>query len=96
VPAILRELGPHGFLVITWDEGVSDRGCCGVARGGHVATVLAGPGVRLGAREGRPVDHYGVLATIEGALGLPPLAAAAEPAAGRLTPLLAQPSLVLP
>jgi hypothetical protein len=88
VPALLRELGPHGFLVITWDEGVSDRSCCGAAHGGHVATVLAGPGVRAGARERRPVDHYGVLATIEGALGLPPLAGAADPRAGRLTPLL--------
>jgi acid phosphatase len=91
VPALLRELGPHGFLVITWDEGVSDRGCCGVAHGGRVATVLAGAGVRAGARERRPVDHYGVLATIEGALGLPPLAGAADARAGRLTPLLNAP-----
>lgn len=92
VPALLRELGPQGFLVITWDEGVSDRGCCGVAHGGRVATVLAGAGVRAGARETRPVDTYGVLATIERALGLPPLAGAADPRAGRLTPLLNDPA----
>jgi phosphatidylinositol-3-phosphatase len=85
VPALLRVLGPHGFLVLTWDEGVSDRGCCGVTHGGHIATILAGPGVVPGAREHRPVDHYGVLATIEQALGLPPLAGAAGPGAGRLT-----------
>lgn len=89
VPALLRELGPHGFLVITWDEGSSERGCCGVARGGHVATLLAGPDVRPGARESRPVDHYGVLATIEQALGLPTLAGAGDPRAGRLTSLFA-------
>jgi hypothetical protein len=85
VPALLRVLGPHGFLVLTWDEGVSNRGCCGAAHGGHVATILAGPGVVAGAREHRAVDHYGVLATIEQALGLPPLAGAADPRAGRLT-----------
>jgi hypothetical protein len=90
-PALLRELGPHGFLVITWDEGGSDRGCCGVARGGHVATILAGPDVVPGARERHPVDHYGVLAAIEQALGLPPLAGAADPRAGRLMSLFGSP-----
>jgi hypothetical protein len=89
VPAVLRELGPHGFLIITWDEGVSNRGCCGVAHGGQVATIVAGPEIRPGAREQRPVDHYGVLASIEQALGLPLLAGAADPRAGRLTPLFA-------
>jgi hypothetical protein len=90
LPALLRELGPHGFIVVTWDEGGSDRGCCGVARGGHVATIVAGPDVRRGVRMQRPVDHYGVLATIEQALGLPPLAGAADARAGRLTPLFAR------
>ncbi|HEV7585564.1 MAG TPA: alkaline phosphatase family protein [Solirubrobacteraceae bacterium] len=88
VPALLHELGPHGFVVVTWDEGGSESGCCGVAHGGHVATILAGPDVRRGARYAQPVDHYGVLGTIEQALGLPPLAGAANPASGRLTPLL--------
>jgi len=91
-PALLRELGPHGFLVLTWDEGSSDRGCCGgVARGGQVATILAGPDVRRGGRYGRPVDHYGVLGTIEQALGVPALAGAADPSSGRLTELFARP-----
>ena len=75
LPALVRELGPHGFLVLTWDEGSSDAGCCGgAARGGHIATVVIGPDVRRGARESAPVDHFGVLGTIEQALGLPPLA----------------------
>ena len=26
VPSLLRELGPHGLLLITWDEGTSDSG----------------------------------------------------------------------
>ena len=88
VPSLLRELGPHGFIVVTWDEGSSDAGCCGrAAQGGHIATILAGPDVRHGAREHTPVDHYGVLGTIEQALGLPPLAGAADPRSGRLTAL---------
>ncbi len=96
VPALVRELGPHGFLVITWDEGSSDRGCCGVARGGQIATIVAGPEVRAGGRERRPLDHYGVLATIEEALGLPRLAGAGEPSAGRLTALFRRPPRLAP
>jgi hypothetical protein len=94
-PALLRELGPQGFLVLTWDEGSSERRCCGgVARGGRIATILAGPGVRRGGRDDRPVDHYGVLGTIEEALGVPPLAGAAEPSSGRLSELFERPPRV--
>jgi hypothetical protein len=91
VPALLRELGPSGFLLITWDEGGSDAGCCRVAHGGHIATILAGAHVIPGGRDAQPLDHYGVLATIEEAFGLPLLAGAADPRAGRLTSLFAQP-----
>jgi hypothetical protein len=91
VPALLRELGPRGFLVITWDEGSSNRGCCGVAHGGQIATILAGADVLRGGREEQPLDHYGVLATIEEAFGLPLLAGAADPRAGRLSALFAHP-----
>ena len=89
VPALLRGLGPHGFLVLTWDEGTSDRVCCAVAAGGRVLTLVAGPDVRRGARQGTPVDHYGVLGTLEEALGLPPLAGARDPRSGRLNSLFA-------
>jgi hypothetical protein len=88
VPALLHELGPNGFLVLTWDEGLTDQGCCGGhAGGGHIVTIVAGPSVRPGARESHPVDHFGVLATIEQALGLAPLARASEASSGRLTSL---------
>lgn len=91
-PALLHELGPHGFLVLTWDEGDSDSGCCaGIAQGGHVVSVLAGPEVRPGSREARPIDHYGTLATIEEALGLPLLGGAADPRSGRLNALFRRP-----
>jgi phosphatidylinositol-3-phosphatase len=92
VPLLLRELGPHGVLVLTWDEGSSNAGCCGgVAGGGHVATVVAGPHVVPGSQDSAPVDHYGVLATIERSLGLPLLAGAADSRNGQLDPLFARP-----
>ena len=91
MPLLLHELGPHGFLV-TWDEGNANLGCCGgMAAGGHQATVVAGPDVIPGSNDRSPVDHYGVLATIERALGLPLLAAAADPRNGSLTPLFKTP-----
>jgi hypothetical protein len=84
VPALLHELGPHGFLVLTWDEGQSDARCCDGARGGRIATVVAGPDVRPGSVMQSPIDDYGVLATIEQALGLKPLGGAAAASSGRL------------
>jgi hypothetical protein len=92
VPAILRELGPHGFVVITWDEGSTNAGCCGgVAAGGRVATIVAGPDVRPGARDARPLDSYGILRTVEDALGLPALGASAEARNGTLAALFRKP-----
>jgi phosphatidylinositol-3-phosphatase len=95
VPLLLREIGPHGFLVLTWDEGTTDDGCCaGAAAGGHIATIVAGPDVRPHAVDAQAVDHYGVLQTIEQALDLPPLARAANAANGTLAPLFQRPPRV--
>ena len=88
VPPLLESIGPHGFLVVTYDEGSSGRGCCGGSHGGRIATVVAGPDVRPGARMARPIDHYGVLASIEDAFGLDRLGAARDPRHGSLAPLL--------
>jgi phosphatidylinositol-3-phosphatase len=75
VPPILSALGPRGYLVLTWDEGTSDRGCCGgLANGGQIATVIAGAGVRPGASLPGPYTHYSTLRLIEDSLGLPRLA----------------------
>jgi hypothetical protein len=89
VPPLLRSLGPHGVLFITWDEGTSDSGCCRLASGGHVATIVAGPGAGRGARLNTPTDHYSVLGTVEDLLGLPRLRAAACACTHSLRPLLA-------
>ena len=95
VPALLAEIGPAGFVIVTWDEGVTDVGCCGGdAGGGRIVTIVAGPGVRGGARESVAVDHYGVLATIERALGLAPLGGAARRRSGSLDGLFRAPPRV--
>ena len=91
IPRLLRESGPHGFVVLTWDEGSSDQGCCTDAHGGRIATIVAGPDVRRHARSSRPVDHYGVLRTLEDALGLPPLGAAALRRSGTLNGMFVGP-----
>jgi len=89
VPGLLTALGPHGFLIVTYDEGDTDAGCCGGSRGGRITTVVAGPDVRPGGRMTRPIDHYGVLASIEAAFRLPRLGAARDPRHGSLAPLFA-------
>jgi hypothetical protein len=73
VPRLKSSLGPHGFLVVTFDEGVSERGCCGGAHGGRVATVFTGPDVRKHAPLTREYDHYSLLRTLQNAFSLPPL-----------------------
>ncbi len=89
VPPLLAELGPRGVLFLTWDEGSSDDGCCRLAAGGHVVTILAGPGARRGAVLTTPTDHYSTLQTVEDLLGLPRLRGAACPCTPSLAPLLA-------
>jgi hypothetical protein len=72
VPPLLRQLGPNGLLVITFDEGTTDAGCCGNASGGRIATVLLGPGVGAGTRLRRTYSAYSLLAHGRGPLRCPP------------------------
>lgn len=89
VPGMLRALGPRGLLFLTFDEGSSDEGCCRLASGGHIVTIVAGGGARAHARLARPTDHYSVLQTIEDLLGLRRLRGAACACTPSLQPLLA-------
>jgi hypothetical protein len=84
VPKLLRGLGRHGFLVLTYDEGESGGGCCTDAHGGRIVTIVAGPDVRRGGRLRTRVDHYGTLRTIEDAFRLPHLGRAACSCSGSL------------
>lgn len=77
VPRILRAMGTHGTLILTWDEGKSGATCCGdEAVGGHIPLIAAGPDVRRGARVTKATDHYAVLRRAEDVLGLPRLGGA--------------------
>jgi hypothetical protein len=68
VPRLMRQLGPDGLLVLTFDEGTSD-----FAGGGWIATILAGPDVPHGIEIRRVATHYSLLASLEDRFGLPRL-----------------------
>jgi len=71
----------HGnvLLVVTFDEGTTDRALPGRRGGGHVATIVAGPGVPAGRRDPTPYDHYALLRSLELRFGLRPLRHASDP-----------------
>jgi len=64
----------NSLLVITWDEGAGSDIAGG---GGHIATIIASPGMKAGSKFTAPATHYSLLRTIELAWGLPPLGGAA-------------------
>jgi hypothetical protein len=70
VPAILSHLGPTGIVVITFDEGTTNAGCCFVAHGGHIVTLIAGPGAKLNNKINTAVDAYSLLRLVEDNWGL--------------------------
>jgi hypothetical protein len=73
LPRVIHQLGPHGLVVVTFDEGLSGAGCCGAPGGGRIATILIGPDVPSGREIRLPADHYSLLASIEDRFGLPRL-----------------------
>jgi phosphatidylinositol-3-phosphatase len=79
VPKILADLGSNGILIITFDEGSSDASCCSLgSAGGHVATIIAGPGAGNGVKINANADHYSLLRLIEDAWNLPRMRHAAD------------------
>jgi phosphatidylinositol-3-phosphatase len=93
MPLVERALGPHGYLVLTWDEASDENNasCCGDSIGGHIATILAGPNVKPGFRYDVDSDHYSLLKTIEESLRLPRLRRAAAPGVRSLDPMFTRP-----
>jgi len=79
VPRIRPSLGADGVLVVTFDEGTTDAGCCDRASGGHVAAVIWGPGARSGVVLASAADHYSLLRMVEDAWGLTRLRSASCP-----------------
>lgn len=84
VPRIVRALGPDGVLFVTWDEA---QGLTGPG-GGRVALIATGSGARHHLRSQAVADHYSLLATLEGGLGLPRLGQAATASVAPLTAML--------
>jgi hypothetical protein len=84
VPRIVRALGPDGVLFVTWDEAQGVTG----PDGGRVALIATGPGARHHVRTDGPADHYSLLATLEGGLGLSRLGHAATASVLPLVSLL--------
>ena len=77
-----------GLIILTWDEGQGDHGCCGFdPGGGRVATVLISALVKNGFEDDTPYSHYSFLKTIEAAWGLEYLGHAAD----ELTSLIIKP-----
>jgi acid phosphatase len=71
LPAYVTWAKKHNsLLVVTFDE---DNG----SSANHIATLLVGPMVTPGT-SAQPVDHYGLLRTVEDMYGLPPLGKAAD------------------
>ena len=68
------------LIVITWDEGQSNRSCCGLpaSAGGRIATVLVSPQAKNGFQDPTPYSHYSLLKTIEAAWGFPYLGHSAD------------------
>jgi hypothetical protein len=86
VPKLLHALGPHGLLLITWDEGqpTDKRG-----GGGRVPLIAVGPAAARRVHVSKRADHYALLRTIEHRLKLKPLGHART--APRLDALLSRP-----
>lgn len=77
-----------GVVIITWDEGSDNSGCCGGVDGGHIATLVIAANQQAHLTSSQPVDHAGTLRTIEELYGLPFLGDAACTCSGDLTPLI--------
>lgn len=75
LPSILDSaaFAAGSLLVVTWDEGGSNDG-----GGGHIATLVATPGMRPGARLGGDTSHYSILRTVEDAWGMTRLGGAVD------------------
>jgi phosphatidylinositol-3-phosphatase len=82
----------NGIIIITWDEGASMQGCCGLtAPGGHIATIVVTTNNKGLGKFTSSGDHYGTLAAIENAYGVPLLPNSGNSVNGDLSGAFGQP-----
>ncbi len=88
VPALEADGEPY-LIVVTWDEGQSDKGCCGLPEpaGGRIATILISPQARENFKDDTPYTLYSLLRMVSEAWGLPLLGHAGD----KNTPLIQRP-----
>ncbi|MGE5248631.1 MAG: alkaline phosphatase family protein [Bacteroidota bacterium] len=86
VPALGADGKPY-LIIVTWDEGQNDLGCCGLPEpaGGRIATILISPRARPGLQDDTPYTHYSTLRTISEAWDLPLLGHAGDPSTAAIT-----------
>src|SRR5207248_2057516 len=82
VPRLLNSSAWHAgsVLIVTWDEGTTSAGCCGLAAGGHIPTVVVRAGGPPGVQVTEPVTHYSTLRTIEDLLRVQHVGKSNDPA----------------
>ena len=83
LPSILLSpaFAAGSLLIVTFDEGTTDD-----HGGGHIATLLATPGMKPGTRFAALANHASVLRTVEEGWGMPPLGSAAAASPIPVTP----------
>jgi hypothetical protein len=64
LPPILQRMSGSDVLFLTWDEGTTAEG------GGHIVTIVAGPGAKRGFTDGTAYSHYSLLLTVEDLFGV--------------------------
>jgi phospholipase C len=72
--------GQPYLIVLTWDEGQGDHGCCGLPEkaGGRIPVVLVSPQAKSSFQDETLYTHYSLLKTISAAWHLPYLGHAAD------------------
>jgi hypothetical protein len=91
VPTVMKStwFANNAAIIITFDEGASDLGCCRYADGGHIATIVISSEIHKHLISNTPVDTPGILSSIESVYNLPKLNEANNPASGNISNLLA-------
>jgi len=76
----LQQQGSDYLIVLTWDEGETNKSCCGLPAeaGGHIATILISPHAKKNFIDDTPYPSYSLLRTISEDWGLPLLGHAAD------------------